>query len=83
MKENLISLNLQKIRKDIGKIIPQLYPVNYFSSLENSILLNSLKSKLNNEWIFEEKKEITKVKYKKIISWDEFEKIKNKIKLDL
>jgi hypothetical protein len=74
--------SLQEKRYDIGKIIAQVYPVNYFLTSENVVILNNLKLKLNNDWVFEEKGLYTIVKYKDVIPWEDFEMIKNKIKLD-
>jgi hypothetical protein len=75
-------LSLQRKRNEIGKIIPQMYPVNYFLTSENKKLLGNFKNKLDEDWIFENAGDYTIVKYKEMIPWEEFEKIKNSIKLD-
>lgn len=75
-------LNLQRKRKDIGKIIPQIYPLNYFLTTDTLGLINNLKSILGNDWLFEELNGITKVKYNKSLDWKKFEELRNNIELD-
>jgi len=79
-KRDKYLVNLQRKRNDIGKIIPQLYPINYFSK-EMSGLVNGIKEKLDDNWIIEEEKNYTIIKYSKFVKWKKFEKIRDKIKL--
>lgn len=70
-RENYL-LSLQRMRVDIGKVIPQLYPINFFSNTLDPLVCSKFEKVLNEKW------EVHSAPHGKIIqikdnsSWDEF-----------